>query len=124
DLFEDQNINPFRRVSFIDGKYVDTRWDYNGCGYYWAEECQTRIGFMIDKQIALDVLSQSQAYFTGRDTNTDVRQYAIGYVIPFKKQIEDRFGAIFSDDINAYAPSFVRKAGQDTVAQRSWVFPN
>ena len=44
------------------------------------------------------MLSQSQAYFTGRDTTTDVRQYAIGYFMPFKKQIQEKFGAIFSGD--------------------------
>jgi Met-zincin len=109
-----------RTVPFIDGRYVDTIWDYNGCGYYWAEECQRRIGYMIDKQIALDVLTQSQAYFTGRDTNADVRQYAIGYVIPFKKQLEEKFGAIFANDLNAMAPYFKRVQGDFTPQQPSW----
>ena len=73
--------------------YIDTTWDFTGCGYYWADECQTRIGYFVDKTVALDVLTQSQAYFTGRDTSTDVRKYAIGYILPFKTQIEEKIGA-------------------------------
>src|SRR4030095_9202021 len=76
-----------RTIRMMERKFGDTTWDFDGCGYYWAEECQKRIGYMVDKTIALDVMSQMQAYFTGRDTNTDVRQYAIGYFIPFRRQI-------------------------------------
>jgi hypothetical protein len=77
---------------------------------------------MIDKQIALDVLSETQAYFTGRDTNTDVRQYAIGYFIPFKKQIQEKFASIFSGDTYAIAPVYFNKAGNYVAQQRSWLF--
>ena len=45
-------------VGLLDGKFIDTTWDFTNCGYYWADECQTRIGYFIDKTIALDVLSQ------------------------------------------------------------------
>ena len=85
-------------IGLIDGKYIDTTWDFNGCGYYWADECQTRIGYFVDKTVALDVLSQSQAYFTGRDTSTDVRKYAIGYILPFKTQIQEKIGALLASD--------------------------
>jgi hypothetical protein len=121
-----ENFPPsIQRIDFLDGKWVDTIWDYKGCGYYWSEECQMRIGYMIDKQIALDVLSESQAYFTGRDTNTDVRQYAIGYIVPFKSQIEEKFGAIFASDTNSLAPVFRSDLqGNVVTANRSWVFDN
>ena len=125
DLFEGSGLpGNIRRVNWLEGKYIDTKWDYDGCGYYWAEECQTRIGYMIDKQVALDVLSQSQAYFTGRDTNTDVRQYAIGYIIPFKKQIQFELGSIFAGDYQAYAPLYFQKGQDFVVRQRSWAFPD
>src|SRR5439155_6370724 len=39
-----------RSVDYIDGAYIDTKWDFTGCGYYWADECQTRVGYMVDKQ--------------------------------------------------------------------------
>jgi hypothetical protein len=91
-------------VGLISGKYIDTTWDVNNCGYYWADECQTRIGYFIDKTVALDVLSQSQAYFTGRDTSTDVRKYAIGYILPFRNQIEEKLGALLSGDYASLAP--------------------
>ena len=93
-------------VGLIDGKYIDTTWDFTGCGYYWADECQTRIGYFVDKTIALDELSQSQAYFTGRDTSTDVRKYAIGYILPFKAQIQEKIGALLANDFTSIAPYF------------------
>jgi len=100
------NQGGFKTVGLLDGKYPGTSWDFEACGYYWADECQTRIGYLLDKEAALDVLSQSQAYFTGRDTSTDVRQYAIGYVLPFKAQLEEKLGAMFAQDYQSFAPSW------------------
>ena len=97
----------------IDGKFIDTTWDFTGCGYYWADECQTRIGYFVDKTIALDMLSQSQAYFTGRDTSTDVRKYAIGYILPFKAQIQEKIGALLAERLH------VDRAVLDAAATRS-----
>ena len=123
DLFTGQNLQSnLRRVDFIDGKYIDSVWDSVNCGYYWAEECQTRIGYMVDKQIALDVLTDSQANFTGRDTSTDVRKYAIGYIVPFKKQIEEKWGALLSGDYFGFAPVLQQKNAQEyALVQHSWV---
>ena len=92
-------------VNLLDGKFIDTTWDFDNCGYYWADECQTRIGYFLDKTIALDVLTQSQAYFTGRDTSTDVRRYAIGYILPFKAQLQEKFGALLAGDLQSIAPN-------------------
>jgi hypothetical protein len=93
-------------IGLLDGKFIDTTWDFTGCGYYWADECQTRIGYFVDKTVALDILSQSQAYFTGRDTSTDVRKYAIGYFLPFKAQIQEKIGALLANDFTSIAPYF------------------
>jgi hypothetical protein len=93
-------------IGLLDGKYANTTWDFDRCGYYWADECQSRIGYFIDKTIAFDIMSQSQAYFTGRDTNTDVRKYAIGYYVPFKKQIQEKVGALLAGDYKSFAPYF------------------
>ena len=90
-------------VPILQGKYIDTTWDFNGCGYYWADQCQTRIGYLIDKMVAMDVLTQSQAYFTGRDTATDVRRYAIGYIRPYKNQINEKIGALLAQDYTSLA---------------------
>jgi hypothetical protein len=120
--FTDQTGDPrIKTVGLIDGRFIDTRWDYDGCGYYWAEECQTRVGYTVDKTLALETLVDSQAYFTGRDTNKDVRQYAIGYIIPFKAQIEEKFGALFANDFKSLAPYFKKVQGQDLPVQPSWV---
>lgn len=107
-----------RIIGLIDGKYADTTWNFNGCGYYWADECQTRIGYFVDKTIALDVLSQSQAYFTGRDTSTDVRKYAIGYFLPYKAQIQEKIGALLASDYTSFSPYF--DASGKTVTNAGW----
>jgi hypothetical protein len=109
--FDDRSIN------ILDGKWATTTWDFNGCGYYWGDECQTRIGYFIDKTVALDVLSQSQAYFTGRDTSTDVRKYAIGYITTFPAQIQEKMGALLSGDYQSLAPAF---DANGNVAQSNW----
>jgi hypothetical protein len=128
DDVTDPGITGVNVIGLLDGKYIDNTWDFDGCGYYWAEECQTRIGYMVDKQVALDFLSQSQAYFTGRDTSVDVRRYAIGYVIPFKDQIQEKIGALLAEDAKSIAPTFVKvgtENGKDIFAPRtsSWLMP-
>ncbi|HEY2745825.1 MAG TPA: zinc-dependent metalloprotease [Polyangia bacterium] len=105
-------------IGLVNGKYIDTTWDFTGCGYYWADECQTRIGYFVDKTIALDELSQSQAYFTGRDTSTDVRKYAIGYILPFKAQIQEKIGALLANDFSSIAPYFT--STQTVVNNPGW----
>ena len=105
-------------VGLLDGKYIDTTWDFTGCGYYWADECQTRIGYFVDKTVALDELSDSQAYFIGRDTSTDVRKYAIGYILPFKAQIQEKIGALLADDFSSIAPYF--NSAKTAVSNPGW----
>jgi hypothetical protein len=112
-------------VGLLDGKFIDTTWDFTGCGYYWADECQTRIGYFVDKTVALDVLSESQAYFTGRDTSTDVRKYAIGYILPYQKQLQEKMGALLAGDYNSLAPTITVTSGAGgvstaTVNLNSW----
>jgi hypothetical protein len=107
-------------IGFIDGKFIDTTWDFSGCGYYWGDECQTRIGYFVDKTVALDVLSQSQAYFTGRDTSTDVRKYAIGYVLPYKAQIQEKIGALLANDFSSIAPYFTGSGTSMAVNNPGW----
>ncbi len=114
-------------VGLIDGKYSATTWDFEGCGYYWADQCQTRIGYLLDKMVAIDVMSQSQAYFTGRDTATDVRRYAIGYIRPFKHQIEEKLGALLAGDYASVAPRISAidpTTKMATVSYDSWALNN
>jgi hypothetical protein len=105
-------------VSLLDGKYSTTTWDFDGCGYYWADECQSRIGYFLDKTYAIEVLTDSQAYFTGRDTSTDVRLYAIGYVLPFRNQLLEKFGSLLSGDYRSLAPALSEDGS--SVQKPSW----
>jgi hypothetical protein len=112
-----RNPNQFT-VPLGAGKYGSSTWEFDKCGYYWADECQQRIGYLLDKTLALEVLTASQAYFVGRDTSVDVRLYSIGYIVPFRKQIQEKFGALLSNDWQSLAPSFSRDAKQ--VLNPSW----
>src|SRR5690606_19416397 len=95
-------------MPLLEGKFTETTWDFESCGYYWAEECQSRIGYFIDKTIAIETLADSQAYFTGRDTSVDVRKYAIGYYTIFKSQLQEKLGALLSGDYASLAPRLVK----------------
>lgn len=94
-------------VDITQGRYETTSWNFNGCGYYWGDECQSRIGYFLDKWMVLYELGQSQAYFTGRDTSVDVRKYAIGYWLPYKNQILDYYGHFFAGDYSKFAPYYL-----------------
>ena len=77
DFVNDPTQNPdgtFLTVGIDVGRYEDTTWNFQGCGYFWGDECQSRIGYFPDKYLTLKILSESQAYFTGRDTTTDRRR--------------------------------------------------
>jgi hypothetical protein len=114
-----------RFVPILEGKFVDTTWDFEGCGYYWADQCQTRIGYLLDKITAMDVLTQSQAYFTGRDTATDVRRYAIGYIRPFKNQITEKIGALLAGDYQSLSPVIAANPDKtNRVVFDSWALNN
>jgi hypothetical protein len=105
-------------VNVLDGKWSTSTWDFNGCGYYWADECQSRIGYFLDKTFAIETLTDSMAYFTGRDTSVDVRLYAIGYILPFKNQLTEKFGALLAGDVSSFAPAVM--ADGKTIIKPSW----
>jgi hypothetical protein len=105
-------------IGLLDGKYSTSSWDGN-CGYYAFDECQSRIGFFLDKILALQVMaSGSGINFIGRDTIADARAYALGYILPFRKQILEKFGALLSGDYTALAPTL--SADGVTIQKPSW----
>lgn len=95
-------------IDILDGRYLSSEWDFSSdvCRYEWFL-CQKRIGHMIDKKLAIEVLGEAGAGFLGRDTAVDSRRFTINYYKAFKPQLTQIFGAILSDDIAAYAPRFV-----------------
>lgn len=110
-------------IGLIDGKFIDTTWEFDRCGYYWADECQSRIGYFLDKTLALDVLADNTARFTGYDTAVDVRKYAIGYSLAFQQQVEEKVGAILSGDYASWAPRlevFSTDYTKTKIALRNW----
>lgn len=105
-------------VALGDGKYFRSTWDFDNCGYYWATECESRIGYLYDKIFALQVLAGSDANFTGRDTATDLRFYSIGYILPFRNQLLEKMGALLAGDYQSLAPSIANDGR--TIERRSW----
>ncbi len=103
-------------LDITQGRYLTTTWNFQGCGYYWADECQSRIGYFADKWLVLKVLSENAAYFTGFDTAVDVRQFSIGYWLPYKAQISNIFSALFSGTTSELGYSYTG-LGNDPLPQ-------
>jgi len=110
-----------RAVGYIDGKYLSTTWDFTGCGYYWYDECQTRIGYLIDKVLALDVLSSrrpTSPAATPRSTSASTRSATSSRT---RSRFEQKFGALLTGSIHGIGPVFDKDAGGDwRPLQRSW----
>jgi len=113
-------------VPILQGKFGDTTWDFEGCGYYWADQCQTRIGYLLDKMTAMGRAHAVAGVLHGRDTATDVRRYAIGYIRPFKHQIEEKIGALLAGDYASLSPVLVTDGTTKTnsVVFDSWALNN
>ncbi|MHB8873585.1 MAG: zinc-dependent metalloprotease, partial [Myxococcaceae bacterium] len=86
---------PDFRIDIPNGRYFSTSWDYES-GYFWYERVKS-IGSFLDKVAALAQMTDPQTYFLGRDTSSDVRQYAINYWRLYPKQMTDVFAATLTD---------------------------
>lgn len=98
----DQGITAMT-VDFLDGRFLDTTWEFDRAGYYWFQQI-SRSGFLYDKWLALDTLVDPEANFVGRDTSTDVRQYQINFGKVFPEVMNALFASILSENYTAFAP--------------------
>ena len=103
-------------LDITQGRFLTTTWNFSGCGYYWGDECQSRIGYFADKWLVLKVLSENAAYFTGFDTAVDVRKFSIGYWLPYKSQISNIFSALLSGETSELGYQY-NGFGNDPVPQ-------
>jgi hypothetical protein len=72
-----KELPPDLALEAPSGKYLASSWDFDS-GYFWSDK-MTHVGIYHDKQLALWALTNADTYFMGRDTATDLRQYAINY---------------------------------------------
>ncbi len=84
------------------GRYFTTEWDYDS-GYYWYEHIKY-IGSFHDKVLAMLNLADPETWFLGKDTATDVRQYAINYYRLFGQQMIETWAAALTDHWDRVAP--------------------
>lgn len=105
-------------VTLTDGRYFATNWD-NDSGYYWFDKV-LHVGFFLDKAMAIQLMSDYRTYFLGRDTATDVREYAISFYNLYGPQLDELFGGIITEDMTKIAPYF----DQGKLVKRRFSEPN
>jgi len=89
-------------VSLTDGRWLETTWDFDS-GYYWDDKVM-RVGFFLDKALAMELMSDPTTWFMGRDTAADIRQYQLSYYTNFRDQMVDLFGGLMGDTVDSLAP--------------------
>ncbi len=88
-------------------RYYSTNWSFGGsgreCGYFW-NECLSRIGFYIDKVLAMYALSDSQTYFVARASPIDIRDWHVSYYSTFAESLRRINAAMQSGDWSRVGP--------------------
>ena len=86
-------------VDTLDGRYLETTWNFDE-GYYWFDQLE-RAGYFYDKVLAVQVLTDPETNFLGRDTSADVRQYQLNYYTSFAPSMRGLLRGLLSDDWSA-----------------------
>ena len=78
------------------GRYMASEWDFDS-GYFWYDKMSV-VGAYHDKYLALWMLTDPETYLLGRDTSSDLRQYALGYHRLYPKAIQRYLRGVFTED--------------------------
>ncbi|MBI2895977.1 MAG: zinc-dependent metalloprotease [Deltaproteobacteria bacterium] len=89
-------------VPLTEGRWLETTWDFDS-GYYWDDKV-LRVGYFVDKALAMELMADPTTWFLGRDTAADIRQYQISFYSNFRDQMVDLFGGLMGDRIDRIAP--------------------
>ncbi len=92
------------RINAFDGRYIDTTWNFDD-GYYWFDQIQ-RVGYFYDKVVALEVLTDPETHFIGRDTDADIRRYQINFGSTFGPAMTSFFRGTMGEDWATIGPRF------------------
>ena len=93
---------PEFEIDGVEGRYLSTSWNFDA-GYYWFDQLE-RVGFFIDKVLALQSLLDPETAFLGKDTDADVRGFQINFASTFPAAITALMRAILSEDFSAIGP--------------------
>ena len=87
-------------------RYYSTNWSFGGandCGYFW-QECLHRIGFYVDKVMAMEAISDSRTNFVARASPIDIRDWHVSYYNTFGDNIRQIHAALQSGDWSRVGP--------------------
>ena len=100
-LDEYQDV-PELAVDVGDGRYLETAWNFDS-GYYWFDELE-RVGFFWDKTLALEVLTDPETYFLGKDEASDARGFSINFHTTFPDAVNGLLAGLLADDWSRIGP--------------------
>lgn len=95
------------QIDAVDGRFLESTWNFDD-GYFWFDQLE-RAGYYYDKTLALQVLTDPETRFIGRDTAADARQFQISFYSSFNTSLTALVRGILSDDWRTFAP----RAGVD-----------
>ncbi len=93
------------RVSAFDGRPLETTWDFDA-GYFWFDQLD-RAGYYYDKVLALNVLTDPETHFVGRDTAADVRRYQLSFYTTFAPSLTSFMRGVIAEDWDTISPRII-----------------
>jgi len=104
DSYFDPMYPPDFTLPLGEGRYFVTEWEYDS-GYFWYERLH-HLGSFTDKIAAIAELTDPETYFIGKDSSSDLRQYAINFARLYPKQINDFWAGALTNRYDRYGPVY------------------
>ncbi len=98
----DEFYEPELTVDELDGRYLATTWDFDA-GYYWFDQLD-RVGYFVDKVLALQALVDPETGILGQDTDADVRAFQINFASTFPDAMNSFLAGILAEDYGSIGP--------------------
>ncbi len=101
-FYLDEFFEPEAEVPFFDGRYLETTWNFDE-GYYWFDQLE-RAGYYYDKILAIESLTDAQAFFVGEDEASDVRGFAVSFHTTFPEATNAALAGVLAEDWGRIGP--------------------
>ncbi len=113
----DEFFEPEVTLAVPDARFLETTWNFDA-GYFWFDQLE-RAGYYYDKVLALETLTDAQAFFVGEDEAADVRGFAISFHTTFPDATTGLLSSVLSDrfDIFGGRPEDDGSVRYPTIAQ-------
>jgi hypothetical protein len=98
----DEWYEPEVEVAVPDGRYLETTWNFDA-GYYWFDQLE-RVGYFYDKILAIEALTDPQAFFLGEDEASDIRGWSISFHTTFPDATNGLLAGLLADRWDVYGP--------------------